>query len=131
MDYVVVSEEYPTYVHYLRSWIMPGAIALVNFVSKKLTEIPIMKTYLCALCAAALLTPGLVAADENTEESKPIELNEVQMDQVTAGTGRDNVALQPWPALFAAGFVPTHNGKADGGVIDHAGFVSVIVPRRP
>jgi hypothetical protein len=45
-----------------------------------------MKTYLCALCAAAFLLPGVVAADGNTQESTPIELSAAQMDQITAGS---------------------------------------------
>ena len=90
-----------------------------------------MKITLLVACAAACFATGTVVADDEVDESKPIELTTSQMDQITAGVGRDNIALQPWPALFAAGFVPTHNGAADGGVIDHAGFDGVAVPRRP
>ena len=52
-----------------------------------------MKIFLFVVCAAAFLTSGAVAADEDavvadkdTQESKPIELSAAQMDQITAGT---------------------------------------------
>ncbi|WP_170766022.1 hypothetical protein [Ruegeria lacuscaerulensis] len=71
---------------------------------------------------------GVVFADE---KSAPKVLSDAELDNVVAGTGRDNVALQPWPVLSAAGFAPTHNGAADQGVIDKAGHLGVIVPRKP
>jgi hypothetical protein len=79
-----------------------------------------MKTYLCALCAAAFLLPGVVAADGNTQESTPIELSAAQMDQITAGSlqlpngklvfdGFDN------PAPNApAGYIAASLGACDG-----------------
>ncbi len=52
-----------------------------------------MKISLSIVCAAALLTSGAVAADENavvadddTDVIAPIELSVAQMDQITAGT---------------------------------------------
>ena len=52
-----------------------------------------MKISLSIVCAAALLTSGAVAADEDavvvdgdTDVSAPIELSAEQMDQITAGT---------------------------------------------
>jgi hypothetical protein len=52
-----------------------------------------MKSSLFVVCAAAFLTSGAGAADEDavvadkdTQESKPIELSTAQMDQITAGT---------------------------------------------
>lgn len=84
-----------------------------------------------AFTAASLLLSNVALADDAKPDVAPIELTTVQMDKVTAGTGRDNIALQPWSALFAAGFEPTHNSAADGGVIDNAGFMGVVVPRKP
>ena len=52
-----------------------------------------MKISLFVVCAAAFLSSGAVAADEDivavdedTNESTPIELSAAQMDQITAGT---------------------------------------------
>ena len=52
-----------------------------------------MKISLYVVCAAAFLTSGAVAADEDavvadddTDVSAPIELSAEQMDQITAGT---------------------------------------------
>ena len=52
-----------------------------------------MRISLYVACAAAFLTSGAVVADENAvavdedaQESMPIELSAVQMDQITAGS---------------------------------------------
>lgn len=91
-----------------------------------------MKITLLVACAAACFATGTVVADDEVDESKPIELTTSQMDQITAGVGRDNIAEHPWfLALFDAGLAPTHNSAADGGVIDHAGFLGVLVPVHP
>ncbi len=52
-----------------------------------------MKISLFVVCAAAVLTSGVVAAgedavvgDEDTNKSTPIELSAAQMDQITAGS---------------------------------------------
>jgi hypothetical protein len=90
-----------------------------------------MKISLLVPCVAACLATGVVVADDEVDESKPIELTTSQMDQITAGTGRDNVAEHAWAALFAAGLTPMHNAAADGGVIDHAGFNGVLIPLNP
>ena len=87
-----------------------------------------MKTKIStAFVAAAILLSNIALADDE----KPIELTAAQMDVITAGTGRDNVAEHAWAALFAAGLTPMHNAAADGGVIDHAGFNGVLIPLNP
>jgi len=58
----------------------------------------------------------------------PVRLSATELDRVTAGVGRNNVANEPWPALLDAGFTLNHNPNADQGVIDHAGFIGVAVP---
>ncbi|MET4131557.1 hypothetical protein ABIE62_000669 [Porphyrobacter sp. MBR-155] len=57
-----------------------------------------------------------------------VQLSPDQLDRVTAGLGRDNVATQPWAALIAAGFSLHHNSNADKGLIDHAGHLGTAVP---
>jgi len=44
-----------------------------------------MKKSLLVACAAACLATGAVVADDEVDESKPIELTATQMDQITAG----------------------------------------------
>ena len=78
-----------------------------------------MKTYLCAVCAVAFLAPGLVAADENTQESAPIELNVVQMDQITAGSGFMNKGFIAW-------FSGTTSGVISGGATCPAGQIGAL-----
>lgn len=61
-----------------------------------------MKYSLLVVCAVACLTTGAVVADDEVDESEPIELTALQMDQITAGdlttpgnqvlTGFDNPA---------------------------------------
>lgn len=76
---------------------------------------------------ATMLVP---AASESAQPTQtlPVRLSADEMDRVTAGVGRDNVANEPWPALLDAGFTLNHNSNADQGVIDHAGFQGVAVP---
>lgn len=45
-----------------------------------------MKKSLLVACAAACLATGVVVADDEVDESKPIELTVTQMDQITAGS---------------------------------------------
>ena len=59
----------------------------------KQRETQTMKISLYVVCAAAFLTSGAIAADEDTvvadkdtNENTPIELSVAQMDQITAGT---------------------------------------------
>lgn len=59
---------------------------------------------------------------------RAVRLSAADLDRVTAGLGRDNVATQPWPALLDAGFSLHHNINSDNGVIDHAGHLGVAVP---
>ena len=88
-----------------------------------------MKFSLCVVCAAAFLTSGAVTADEDTvvadedtNESTPIELSAVQMDRITAGSlllpngnvqfrSFDNAAPND-PAGYIAG--PDVNDFCDG-----------------
>jgi hypothetical protein len=90
-----------------------------------------MKISLFVVCAAAFLTSGAVAADEDavaadkdTQESKPIELSAVQMDQITAGNlllpnGKiqfdnfDNPAPND-PEGYIAEFLGACDGVGDG-----------------
>lgn len=90
-----------------------------------------MKISLSIVCAAALLTSGAVAADEDavvvdgdTDVSAPIELSAEQMDQITAGTlllpngntvfdNFDNPAPND-PAGYLAAIVPFCDGVNDG-----------------
>jgi len=72
-----------------------------------------MKKTLLVACAAACFATGVVVADDEVVESKPVELTTSQMDQITAGVGRDNVAFQPWGALLDAGFTLNHNLNSD------------------
>ena len=58
-----------------------------------------MRIRLVVLCAAAILFSGAVAADEEIDESKPIELSTTQMDQITAGVGSG-----PFPGAGSAGW---------------------------
>ena len=44
-----------------------------------------MKYSLLTVCAVACLATGAVVADDEVDESKPIELTALQMDQITAG----------------------------------------------
>ncbi|MHA1537426.1 MAG: hypothetical protein ACTSUD_07710, partial [Alphaproteobacteria bacterium] len=88
-----------------------------------------MRTLIVAAVAAMGMTGIAIAIAD--EAKGPTVMTDAQMDLVVAGAGRDNVAIVPWDALFAAGFVPTHHAAADKGVIDHAGHLGVIVPRRP
>jgi hypothetical protein len=45
-----------------------------------------MKISLVVACAAACFATGAVVADEDANESMPIELSAVQMDEITAGS---------------------------------------------
>jgi hypothetical protein len=86
-----------------------------------------MKAWLMvALAGVLLLVEFSASADE------PIELTASQLDTVTAGTGRDNLAPHVWEILGPGGlgFYPTHNAAADSGVIDQAGFIGVLIPRK-
>ena len=84
------------------------------------------KQILSALVGALLAVTGL-----STQADEPIELTADQMDRVTAGTGRDNIAPHAWDVLGPLGFLPTHNSAADSGVIDQAGFMGVLIPKKP
>ena len=44
-----------------------------------------MKISLVVACAAACFATGVVVAEDTVDESKPIELTALQMDQITAG----------------------------------------------
>lgn len=71
----------------------------------------------------------IATATIDSESRKlPVRLSATDLDRVTAGVGRNNVANEPWPALLEAGFTLNHNPSADQGVIDHAGFIGVAVP---
>jgi hypothetical protein len=85
---------------------------------------------LCTLCLAAFLAPGSVVADADANASTPIKLSTAQMDEITAGTGRENMGVNAWSALSAAGFNPGHLTASNQGVIDNAGFEGLIVPTR-
>ena len=45
-----------------------------------------MKISLLVACAAACFATGVVLADDAVDESKPVELTTIQMDQITAGS---------------------------------------------
>ena len=84
-----------------------------------------MKTLILAAVATAGLTG--VAIAEGAKE--PVVMTEAQMDQIVAGTGRDNIGDEAWAALFAhTDFGPRHLPSSDGGVVDQAGFNGVLVP---
>ena len=83
---------------------------------------------ICMTAAATILMAGAAIADD---AKGPVVLSDGEMDRITAGVGRDNVAVAPWPALTDAGFALTHLSAADQGVIDKAGHLGVAVPRRP
>jgi hypothetical protein len=99
-----------------------------------------MKISLYVVCAAAFLTSGAVAADEDTvvadevpTESTPIELSVAQMDQITAGT-----LLLPNGKSQFAGFdnpapnVPGYLGEAGDlcGVLPDGAFCHPALNRR-
>ena len=101
-----------------------------------------MRISLSIVCAAALLTSGAVAADEDavvadddTDVSAPIELSAEQMDQITAGSlllPNGNVVFRNFdnpapndPAGYIAG--PDVNNFCDG-VAD--GFCHPALNRR-
>ena len=84
---------------------------------------------LIVAAVAAMGMAGIAVADE---AKGPVMLTDAQMDNITAGVGLDNIAIGAWfPALFDAGFVPRNLVAAEQGVVDHAGFTKVTVPRRP
>lgn len=62
------------------------------------------------------------------------ELDDTQSEKIVGGAGRggddfDNPGfLNPWPALIAAGFAPTHHAAADNGD-NGAQNIDVGVPR--
>jgi len=73
----------------------------------------------------------MAAAPESAQPAQmlPIRLSAGEMDRVTAGVGRDNIAEKPWfNALIELGFSLHHNLNSDQGVIDHAGHFGVAVP---
>ena len=86
-----------------------------------------MKKTLLVACAAVCFATGVVVADDEVDESKPIELTVTQMDQVTAGVGANNVATAPWAALLPLGFSLNHNSNTDGNHAASLGGVAVPV----
>ena len=77
-----------------------------------------MRISVFVVLASAFLTSGAVAADENTQESTPIELSAVQMDQITAGAlelPNDKVIFSGFdnPAPNVDGYVATLVGPCD------------------
>jgi len=90
-----------------------------------------MRIRLIALCAAAILFAGAVAADEEIDKSKPIELSTEQMDQITAGVGSG-----AFPGAGAAGW---SGGGTGHGLFSTCHFdlgptgntAGVWVPRTP
>jgi hypothetical protein len=85
-----------------------------------------MRISLYVVCAAALLTSGAVAADEDavvvdddTDVSAPIELSAEQMDQITAGSlllPNGNVVQDNFdnPAPNVDGYIAGFLGFCDG-----------------
>ncbi len=55
-----------------------------------------MRIPIFVLFTATFLTSGAVAADENIQESMPIELSAAQMDQITGGSGFENIGKVAW-----------------------------------
>lgn len=77
-----------------------------------------MRISILLVCAAAFLTSGAVAADENTQERTPIELSAAQMDQITAGglkLPNDKVIFSGFdnPAPNVDGYVAEQLGGCD------------------
>ena len=74
-----------------------------------------MKISLYVVCAAAFLTSGAVVADEDTNESTPIELSAAQMDQITAGSlelPNDNVVQSDFDNPSPGDFHPALTKRA-------------------
>jgi hypothetical protein len=85
-----------------------------------------MRTLIIAAAVATMGMTGIAIADE---AKGPTVMTDAQMENITAGTGRDNVGDEAWAALFDhTNFAPHHLPSSDGGVIDHAGFQGVLVP---
>lgn len=95
-----------------------------------------MKYSLLVVCAAAVLTSGVVAADEDSDEIKPIELTAVQMDQITAGSlllPNGNIVFDNFdnPAPNdPAGYIAGPDGGDFCGVVPDGGFCHPALNRR-
>lgn len=70
-----------------------------------------MRTHISTALAATFLFSTSIFAD-------PISLSNTQMDQVTAGTGANNVAVVPWAALGSPpqSFAVAHLPQAENGI---------------
>lgn len=75
----------------------------------------------------AVLT-ALLAVSLSAHAEEPVELNETQLDQITAGVGANNRAIKPWKALGSApqSFSLNHLYAADHNNSDK--LMGVAVP---
>ena len=77
-----------------------------------------MKKSLLVACAAACLATGVAVADDQVDESKPVELTVTQMDKITAGS----LILPNGKVVFAGFALPNAADPYGADLFSHPGL---------